>query len=213
MGLSKAFDRIGRNTLWWILYRKGLPLPFINILIQGHTDTLLCSRRKGIHGPYIGNNIGVFQCSPISPQLFTIYADFVMKDFDKNIKNTNTTRNNIITIDKSDEDKWTSHLIDQFAKQQSIDKPDKAHINLANTNSVIKSNYTLFADDAAIDINLINGLEPIIKTYNNSTNKYQLIIQRIEVEILTKGKFIKNSQNHIKTLPDPKNFRQSTLNV
>ena len=108
-----------------------------------------------------------------------------MKDFDKNIINTNTARNNIIR-DKSAENKWTTHLIDQFTKQQTLDKPGKTHINLAKTNSTIKYNYTLFADDTAIDINLINDLEPTTKSYNNSTNKYQLIIQWIKVEILTK---------------------------
>ena len=131
MDLSKAFDRIDRNTLWWILYRKGLPLPFTKTIIQGHTDTLLCSRHKGIHGPYIENNIGVLQGSPFSPQMFIIYSHAFMEDPDGDINKTKITQNNITIRGQEAETRWTSHQLNQYNNNNnklSQENPIKQHI-------------------------------------------------------------------------------------
>ena len=40
--------------------------------IEGHANTKLCSKYKGIYGPYIHNNVGVFRGSPISALLSTL---------------------------------------------------------------------------------------------------------------------------------------------
>ena len=178
MDLSKAFDRIDRNTLWWILYRKGLPLSFIKTLIQGHTNTLICSRHKGIHGEYVDNNIGVFQGSPVSPQTFIIYAFFAMEVFEKNLNNTNIIQNNITVRDNNAEFNWTTHQLEQFNNKQIHDNPTKQHIILnTNQSKNKKTNYTMFADDTAIDINNIQDLEPTLSTYNNSITNNHLLIQ------------------------------------
>ena len=195
MDLSKAFGRIDRNTLRWILYRKGLPLPFIKTIIQGHTDTLLCSRHKGIHGPYIENNIGVFQGSPISPQMFIIYSHSFMGDFEMTLKKTNITQNNIIIRDQDAETKWTSHQLDQYNNKLFQDNPTKQHIILHTNRSNKKTNYAMFADDTSIDINNIHGLEPTLNTYNNSIANNHLLTQWLKVELLTKKKFIKTFKN------------------
>ena len=54
--------------------------------IEGHADTLLCSKRKGAYGRYFSNNIGVAQGSPISAQLFAICADTVMGGYASKLK-------------------------------------------------------------------------------------------------------------------------------
>ena len=61
--------------------KKGLPLKFIKNIIKGHTENKLCSKHKNKTSKYINNNVGVFQGSPISAQLFVIYADKVIQDY------------------------------------------------------------------------------------------------------------------------------------
>ena len=52
--LSKAFDRINRNKLWWILYEKGIPVILIHLLWLGHDMNLLQGKRNGaLGGKYI----------------------------------------------------------------------------------------------------------------------------------------------------------------
>ena len=46
LDLSRAFDRINRNKLWNILYQKGLPINFIEMLICGHNNTKLAKNSK-----------------------------------------------------------------------------------------------------------------------------------------------------------------------
>ena len=62
----------------------------------------------------------------------------------------------------------------------------KIHTKLTNNNAIIKSNYTLFADDTAIDINNIIDLEQLLDTYTDPDNEYILTIQGAKVIILTK---------------------------
>ena len=49
----------------------------------------------------------------------------------------------------------------------------KIHTKLiSRNNTIIKSNYALFSDDASIDINNITLLEQLLDIYNASTNEY-----------------------------------------
>ena len=81
LDLSRAFGRINRNQLWLILYEKGLPKNTITMLIDAHINTTLRCRHDGKLGPEVINNIGVFQGSPLSPQLFAVFADKVMGNY------------------------------------------------------------------------------------------------------------------------------------
>ena len=76
----------------------------------------------------------------------------------------------------------------------------KIHIKLKSNNTIRKSNHTLFADDAAIDIANLNDTKLILNTYKESATEYHLIIQWAKVLILTKQKLI---ENHLHTLHPP----------
>ena len=53
----------------------------------GHNNNQLCSKINGEYSQLVDNNIGVFQGSPLSPILFIIYADHIMNNYSKSIKN------------------------------------------------------------------------------------------------------------------------------
>ena len=64
--LSKAFDRVNRDKLWWMLYEKGLPVKLIHLIWLGRDMNLLQGKHNGIMGSKIRNNKGVSQGIPIS---------------------------------------------------------------------------------------------------------------------------------------------------
>merc|ERR1712093_499632 len=87
MDLSKAFDSINRELLWTALYRKGLPVPLILMLIEGHRTTTLCAKNKGTYGEDVHANIGVFQGAAFSALGFIIYLCDMMDDFQALVAN------------------------------------------------------------------------------------------------------------------------------
>ena len=112
--LSKAFGKIDRNKLWWILYKKGLPLKLIKALVGGHTNTTLRSKHDGKLGPYIANNVGVFQGSPISAQLFAIYIDSTMENYQNELNKQNITQKTYQARNYTAEQDWArSQLPDE----------------------------------------------------------------------------------------------------
>ena len=108
-----------------------------------------------------------------------------------NLKNTNIHQSNITQRNYIAENKWTSRQIDQFNIKQTMDNNAKIHTKLTNNKTILKSNYTLFADDAAIDINNLIDLEQLLNTYAESTNEYILTIQWAKIIILTKQNLLK----------------------
>ena len=81
MDLSKAFDCANRTLLWNAIYKKGLPIPMIQHIRQGHQNTTLRRKDNGEYGLPVKNNVGVFQGSALSALLFIIYLDEVIQDY------------------------------------------------------------------------------------------------------------------------------------
>ena len=74
---------------------KSIPKHLIRKLIDAHANATLRCRNDGILGPGINNNndVGVFQGSPLSAQLFIIFADKVMGNY-----TTETNKQNLRKI-------------------------------------------------------------------------------------------------------------------
>ena len=123
--LSKAFDRIDRNKLWWTLYRKGLPIRLINFIINGHSDNTLSGRHNGNIGKAVNNDKGVFQGSPISALLYIIFADGIMEEYKEELKNSNTDKIKIISKNLHAEYKWTEFLTKTKQKSKKMNKKPK----------------------------------------------------------------------------------------
>ena len=85
---SKAFGNIARDITWAKLYESGLPRNFIRLLKMGHEGNRLQPKCDGYIGNYETNNKGVFQGSPLSATLFKIYAEQMIKPYNKNLPDT-----------------------------------------------------------------------------------------------------------------------------
>ena len=82
--LSKAFGRINRDKLWWILYEKGLPIKLIRYIWLGRDVNLLQGKYNGITGSKIHNNKGVPRGSVISALLYTTFDDSIVEEYKMN---------------------------------------------------------------------------------------------------------------------------------
>ena len=70
LGLAKAFDCVDHNKLWKILKEMGIP---------GHLTCLLRNLYAGQEADWFQIGKGVHQGCILSPCLFNLYAEYVMK--------------------------------------------------------------------------------------------------------------------------------------
>ena len=128
------------------------------MLVDGRNNKQLRSRYKGIMGPYIHNNIGVSQGSPIIAQLYIIYDGYVMRI------SQDKSKYKKLKCDESDirSNKAESHRDDAQYRQIPNNQDGNAKINdnlIIHNAASIYTNYPLFYDDKRLDIINISDTE------------------------------------------------------
>jgi len=86
--LSEASGGIERRTIWGILYEKGTPRRYISAQQQVHTRAQLRPQIDGKLGNGNKRQQRGFPRGPLSAQLFTIYIDAMIHDYDKALPDT-----------------------------------------------------------------------------------------------------------------------------
>ena len=76
---TKAFDKISHYGLFIKLMDRGIPLCFLRILIYWYSNMAARCKWNGVHGTYFDVLTGVKQGGVLSPRLFTIYVDDLIK--------------------------------------------------------------------------------------------------------------------------------------
>ena len=80
---EKAFDSIHHPSLWKILEAYGFPSKVINILKDMYADNQCCVRHEGQQSEWFHVKTGVRQGCVISPVLFLVVIDWVMRQATK----------------------------------------------------------------------------------------------------------------------------------
>ncbi|VDO51651.1 unnamed protein product [Schistosoma margrebowiei] len=113
---EKAFDSVDRRTLWKLLRHYGVPEKIVNI-IQNSYDELQC---KVVHGGQLTDafqvRTGVRQGCPLSPFLFLLVVDWIMKTSTSEGKHGTqwTAQNQLYDLDVADDIALLSHTHEQM---------------------------------------------------------------------------------------------------
>ena len=78
--LEKAYDRIPRDVLWWVLVKKGVSLRYIDLIKDMYEGATTNFRTSGGLSDSFPITIGFHQDSGLSPFLFAIVMDELTKN-------------------------------------------------------------------------------------------------------------------------------------
>ena len=110
------------------------------------------------------NNIGVFQGSPISAQLFIIYDDYIMENYSNDIRKENIINNRIIIKNDSNNETRSEYMMK--INDNNAELPLFKNNN--NDAKAIICDYAIYADDANIEFNKPSEIPIKIRTYDNN---------------------------------------------
>lgn len=80
---QKAFDTIRRSAIWTALRNKGVPVKVINVIRAMYDNATIQVRHSGMNSELFTTNAGVKQGCPLSPLLFAVTLDDIMKEISK----------------------------------------------------------------------------------------------------------------------------------
>ena len=76
---EKAFDSVHRPILWRVLRHYGIPLKYVNLIKSVHERSRCKVNVNGVLSSEFPVNSGVLQGNVLSPMLFILLMDFVMR--------------------------------------------------------------------------------------------------------------------------------------
>ena len=79
LDLKAAFDSVDRNTLWYCLSQKRVPIKFVNLLKSLYSQSRGCVRVYDSLSPEFTTKSGVRQGCPVSPFLFNFVMDSLLE--------------------------------------------------------------------------------------------------------------------------------------
>ena len=90
--ITKAYDSVNRETAWKALLHRGAPPKIVELLRDMHTDTKYAVRAPGLGiGDTFSVETGFKQGDVISPMLFNLYMDCVIREVMPKIKSLGIT--------------------------------------------------------------------------------------------------------------------------
>lgn len=78
---SKAFDKVNRNFLWYKMINKTRPI-ILRTLIKYYKESLAYVQNNNEYSSIFKTTIGVKQGGPLSPSLFSIYMEDLIKEIE-----------------------------------------------------------------------------------------------------------------------------------
>ena len=81
--ISKAFDKVNYFTLISKLVSRRLPRPLLNLLFKWLTNSYCVVKWNGVFSSWFKLNAGVRQGGVLSPSLFAVYVDDLLKKLSK----------------------------------------------------------------------------------------------------------------------------------
>ena len=158
--LRKAYDTVNRPALWAVLQKTGLSTKIIRLIKELHTETTSRVRTSGSYSRSFSTNNGVRQGCVMSPALFNIFLDTVVRQALSESKDG-------VTIKYTCGDEVYSLKL-----TQQLTTHDMVQI-------------LLYADDMSIVCNTADGLERLVRRLDEVTQKWLLDISQKKTKLMT----------------------------
>ena len=81
--LEKAYDKVSRNVMWWVLEKHKVPTKYITLIKDMYKDATTFVRTCDGNTTDFPINIGLHQGSALSSYLFALVMDEVTRDIYK----------------------------------------------------------------------------------------------------------------------------------
>jgi hypothetical protein len=79
--LEKAYDKIPRNVIWWVLDKHKVPTKYVTLIKDMYNNAMTSIRTNDGNIDYFPIKIGLHQGSALSPYLFALVMDEVTREF------------------------------------------------------------------------------------------------------------------------------------
>jgi Reverse transcriptase (RNA-dependent DNA polymerase) len=99
--LEKAYDKIPRNIMWWTLKRKLVPTKYVTLIKDVYTNVVTYVRACDGKSDTFPIKIGLHQGSVLSPYIFALVMDEIIKDIQGDIPWCMLFADDVVLIDES----------------------------------------------------------------------------------------------------------------
>jgi hypothetical protein len=99
--LQKAYDKVPRNVMWWVLQKHKVSTKYITLIKDMHDNVVISVRRSDGDTNDFPINIGLHQGSALSPYLFALVMDEVTRDIQGGIPWCILFTDDVVLVDES----------------------------------------------------------------------------------------------------------------
>ena len=99
--LEKAYDKITRNVMWWALDKHKVPKKYVTLIKDMYNNAMTSVWINDGNTDYFPIKIGLHQGSVLSPYLFALVMDEVMRDIQGDIPWCMLFADDVVLLDES----------------------------------------------------------------------------------------------------------------
>jgi hypothetical protein len=99
--LEKAYDKVTRNIMWWALQKHKVSTKYITLIKDMYDNVVTSVRTSDGYTNDFSINIGLHQGSALSPYLFALVMDEVIRDIQDDIPWCMLFADDVVLVDES----------------------------------------------------------------------------------------------------------------
>jgi hypothetical protein len=99
--LEKAYNKVARNIIWWVLQKYKVSIKYITLIKNMYDNVMASVQRSDRDTNDFPINIRLHQGSALSPYLFALMMDEVTKDIQNSISWCMFFADDVILVDES----------------------------------------------------------------------------------------------------------------
>ena len=99
--LEKAYDKIPRNVMWWALDKHKVPSKYVTLIKDMYNNAVTSVRTNDGITAYFPIKIGLHQGSDLSPYLFALVMDEVIRNIQGDIPWCMLFADDVVLVDEA----------------------------------------------------------------------------------------------------------------